>query len=92
MMRGNGGVFWPQHPGYSRTSEMVRTIAEASGHKIFVSKAFNWGVSLASHFPGKIGDLANKAFGNMSYDQKMSRYDFEYQLFCLKESIKKTED
>ncbi len=92
MIRGEGGIFWPQNAEYSRTSEMVKMIAEAAGHKITVSKAFNWPVSLASHIPGKIGDLANKAFGNLSYDQEMSRYDFDYQLVSLEESIKRTEE
>ena len=91
MIRGEDGVFWPQNKEYTRTSDMVRMIAEVSGHKIGVSKAWNWVVSLASHIPGKPAGLANKAFGNMSYDQAMSKYDFEYQIVDLKESIKRTE-
>ena len=91
MMSGEGGIFWPQNAEYSRTSEMVRLIAEASGHKILVSKAFNWGVWLASKVPGKISGLSNKAFGNLSYDHAMSRYDFEYQVVDLKTSIERTE-
>lgn len=91
MIRGEGGVFWPQNAEYTRTSEMVRMIAEISNHRIHISKAWNWIVSLASHIPGKPVGLANKAFGNMNYDQKMSTYDFKYQLVTLKESIKRTE-
>ena len=91
MIRGEGGVFWPQNAEYTKTSEMVKMIAEVSGHKIGVSKAWNWGVELASKVPGKPRGLANKAFGNMSYDQSMSKYDFEYQIIGLKESIKRTE-
>ncbi len=91
MIRNEGGIFWPQNKEYTRTTDMVRAIAEASGHKIKVTKAFNWAVALASKMPGKIGDLANKAFGNMSYDKSMSDFDFEYQLTTLNESIKRTE-
>lgn len=91
MIRGEGGIFWPQNAEYTRTSEMVKMIAEVSGHKISVSKAWNWVVSLASHIPGKSAGLANKAFGNLSYDQSMSRYDFEYQLVSLRDSIERTE-
>lgn len=91
MIRGEGGIFWPQNAEYTRTSEMVRVIGEVSGHKVRVSKALNWAVSIASHIPGKISGLANKAFGNMSYDQDMSRYSFKYQVVNLKESIIKTE-
>lgn len=91
MIRGEGGVFWPQNAEYTRTSDMVRMIAEVSGHKIRVSKAWNWVVDLAIKIPGKPAGLANKAFGNMSYDQAMSKYDFEYQIVDLKESIKRTD-
>lgn len=91
MIRGEGGIFWPQNAEYTRTSEMVRMIAEVSGHKIAVSKAWNWSVSLANMIPGKTRNLANKAFGNLSYDQSMSKYDFEYQFVSLRDSIERTE-
>lgn len=91
MIRGEGGIFWPQNAEYTRTSEMVKIIGEVSGHKVRVSKMWNWAVSIASHIPRKISGHANKAFGNMSYDQSMSRYDFKYQVVNLKESIKRTE-
>lgn len=91
MIRGYGGIFWPQNAEYTRTSEMVRMIAEVSGHKIGVSKVWNWVVSLAKHIPGKPAGLANKAFGNLSYDQTMSKYEFDYQLVSLRESIRRTE-
>lgn len=91
MLRNAGGVYWPQNAEYSRTSELVRMIGEAGGHKIYVSRVFTWAVWLASHIPGKISSLANKAFGNMSYDPLMSTYDFPYQVIDLKESIKRTE-
>lgn len=91
MVKGEGGVFFPQNAEYTRTSEMVKVIGEVSGHKVRVSKAWNWVVGLASHVPGKVSGLANKAFGNMSYDQAMSKYDFPYQVIDLKESIRRTE-
>ncbi|MBR4341497.1 MAG: NAD-dependent epimerase/dehydratase family protein [Lachnospiraceae bacterium] len=91
MIRGYGGVFWPQNAEYSCTSEIVKMIADVKGHKIIVSSGFNWMVRLAAVIPGKIKGLTNKAFGNMSYDRSMSRYDFKYQLVSLKESIERTE-
>jgi len=91
MIRGEDGIFWPQNAEYTRTSDMIKMIGDVRGHKVRVSKAWNWTVGLASHIPGKISDLANKAFGNMSYDQSMSQYDFKYQLVSLEESIKRTE-
>lgn len=87
MIRGKGGIFWPQNAEYSKTSDLVRMIAEANNHKILISRVWNIGVKLATLIPGKPRGLANKAFGNMSYDQKMSKYDFEYQGVGLCESI-----
>lgn len=86
-----GGVFFPQNAEYTRTSDMVKAIAEVNGHKIIVSKAFNWVVRVASIMPGKIGGLANKAFGNLSYDQSMSQYGFTYAVSTLYDSIIITE-
>jgi UDP-glucose 4-epimerase len=92
IIRGAGGVYWPQNAEYSKTSDVVRYIARANKHKIVVSRAFNWVVELAAIFPfKKVSGLANKAFGNMSYDQAMSSCDFEYQKFSLQQSIKRTE-
>lgn len=91
MIKGEEGIFWPQNAEYSRTSEMVKMIAEVSGHKIHVSKAWNWVVGLASKIPGKIKGLTDKAFGNLSYDQTLSKYDFDYQVVDLHRSIERSE-
>ena len=91
MMRNYGGVFWPQNAEYSRTSDVIREMARVGNHKILVSKAFNWVVALASHIPGRICDLANKAFGNLTIEKSLSTYDFAYQKYSLIESIRKTE-
>lgn len=92
MIRVKGGIFWPQNAEYSKTSDLVKMIADANNHKILVSKVWNIGVKLATLIPGKPRGLANKAFGNMSYDQKMSKYDFEYQSISLKASVERTEE
>ena len=91
MIKGEGGIFWPQNSEYTRTTEMVKMISDVSLHKIKVTKALNWAVAIASHIPGKISGLTNKAFGNLSYDMDMSCYDFEYQLIDFKRSIERTE-
>ena len=91
MIRGENGVFWPQNAEFTRTSEMVNTIAEVANHRIHISKAWNWIVRIARLIPGKTRGLADKAFGNMSYDKTMSQYDFKYQIVTFKESIKRTE-
>jgi len=91
MIRKEGGIFFPQNAEYTRTSEMVKLIAAVSNHRVHVSKAWNWVVRIASIVPGKPKGIANKAFGNLSYAQDMSIYDFEYQVVDLKTSIKRTE-
>ena len=78
------GVFWPQNAEYSNTSDMVRQIAAANGRKLLLVPCLTWLLKLASHATG----LANKAFGNLSYDQSMSRYPVDYQKFSLAESIR----
>ncbi len=91
MIRGAGGVFWPQNAQYTRTSEMVKLIADCHMHRISVSSMWNWMVKLALIFPGKTRGLANKAFGNMAYDHDMSKYEFDYCKFDLQASIEMTE-
>ena len=73
MIRKERGIFYPQNDSYTKTSDMVKAIANVTGHKIMVSKAFNWVVIIASDLPGKLGQLANKAFGNLSYEQEMGK-------------------
>ena len=78
------GVFWPQNAEYSNTSDMVRQIAAANGRKLLLVPCLTWLLKLTSHATG----LVNKAFGNLSYDQSMSRYPVDYQKFSLAESIR----
>lgn len=91
MIRGEGGIFWPQNAEYTRTSEMVNAIAKANGHRIIITRALKWCVLLAAHMPGKISGMVNKAFGNLCYEKTMSMYGFDYQKYTLMESIEKTE-
>ena len=88
---GEGGIYFPQNAEYTRTSEMVRGIAGVSGKKILVTKALSPAVRIASHVPGKISSLVNKAFGNSCYDQELSNYSFEYRNVSLEQSIDETE-
>lgn len=77
------GVFWPQNAEYSNTSDMVRQIAAANGRKLLLIPCLTWLLKLA----GRATGLVNKAFGNLSYDQSMSRYPVDYRKFSLDESI-----
>ena len=90
-IKGEGGVFWPQNKNCVSTSDLVREIAAARGHKILVNKVFNWIPAMASLVPGKMKKLSQKAFGSLSYDMTISDYDFEYRVVDFKTSIERTE-
>ncbi|MGN8774091.1 sugar transferase [Candidatus Weimeria sp. HCP3S3_B5] len=93
MLSCEGGIYFPQNAEYTKTSEMVKEIrAVAGGKKIVETKALNPAVKVGQKVPGKIGGLVDKAFGNLTYDQKLSTYEgIEYQRCTLSESIEKTE-
>ncbi len=74
------GIFFPQNKEYVRTSYLVREIAQAHGKKIYLFKWLNWAVYLLSYFPGKIGKLVNKAFGNLVYEKNISKYVNKYRV------------
>lgn len=63
------GIIFVQDNEYHKTSDLVRQIAEQKNEKIFITGMFNWFIVLLSRFPGKIGDLTNKAFGNLVYSK-----------------------
>lgn len=86
------GVFFPQNGEYTNTSDMVRMIAEVKGHKIWIVSGFGWLIKLMAKIPGKIGNLAEKAFGDSAYEMEMSSYSKgEYRIRTLAESIRLTE-
>lgn len=81
------GTFWPQNPQYSNTSDVIAKIAKAHGKRCVLIPGFGWALKLLSHATG----LVNKAFGNLAYDQEMSKYKVDYQKYSLEEAIQKTE-
>lgn len=99
---GQGGIYLPQNAEYVTTAKMVKTIAEAKGKKVRLIKVLNPFVKLASKMPGKIGGLANKAFGSLTIDKafgvkKMTGVSHEsvkpilgYQIYNLQESIRRS--
>lgn len=88
---GKGGLYFPQNPEYTTTSRMVQEIAAAHGKKVRLLKILNPLVALASHMPGKIGAMANKAFGSLVYDRDMSGNVENYCPYDFQESIRRTE-
>lgn len=82
------GTFWPQNKEYSNTSDMVRIIGEAHGKKVHLIHGFDWVLKFLGMFTG----LVDKAFGNLYYDKKMSKYKEEYRKCSLRESIRRAEE
>ncbi|SFD24003.1 NAD-dependent epimerase/dehydratase family protein [Ruminococcus albus] len=81
------GTFWPQNAEYSNTSELVRMIGKAHGKRIILLR----GCTAPLKLLGLATGLVDKAFGNLAYDQRMSKYKEEYRKYSLKNSIEETE-
>ncbi len=84
-------IFFPQNKEYTSTSDMVKMIAQTHNHNIVMISGINWLIKGMMHFPGKVGKLAVKAFGNLVYSKDMSEYYIDYRIVNLAESIKKIE-
>ena len=92
ILSGEGGIYFPQNAEYTNTSEMVESVADAAWHPIRVTRLLNPAIIAASHIPGKVGGLVNKAFGNSTYVQKLSIYKgMDYCVNDLRTSIEETE-
>lgn len=81
------GVFYPQNREYTNTSDLVQMIANIKGHKIIMLPFTNIFVKMVKKMSGKIGELAEKAFGDFAYDMGMSDYKEDYRVRTLVESI-----
>ncbi len=85
---GRGGVFFPQNGEYATTAQLVLMIGEARGRRIRLWRGLNPFVRLAGKLPGRVGRMADKAFGSLTVDQALSVRDFDgYQRYSLEESI-----
>jgi UDP-glucose 4-epimerase len=81
------GLYFPQNKDYVKTSELVKTIAEVHGKKIWMISWMNWLIRLMFG----IG-IVNKVFGNLVYEKSMSDYDkANYRIRTFRESIELTE-
>ena len=90
--QGEGGVFFPQNAQYASTAEVVEAVSHAVGKRVVLLPFLNPLVKLCCRMPGKIGCLANKAFGSFTYEKSLSEYNGNrYQRYDLKQSIRRTE-
>lgn len=84
----NSVVLLPQNGEWTKTSDMVKAIAQASGKKITELQCLAPAVWIGSKMPGKIGGLVNKAFGNNCYKFEASFYSgLKYQNTTVKQSV-----
>jgi UDP-glucose 4-epimerase len=86
-----GGIYWPQNREYVKTSKLVSTIAGISGKKIKLIKGLTPFFKLICHIPGCIGNVVNKVYGNLCYDQSLSFLEGYTPPYSFEESIKETE-
>ncbi len=86
------GVFFPQNGEYTNTSDMVEMIAAVKNHRIIMIPGLSIAVKAMAKIPGKIGSLAEKAFGDSAYDMQMSEYKENYRVCSLLDSIRLTEE
>lgn len=89
----NAIVLIPQNAEWTKTTDMVKEIANVSGKKIKTLGVIKPAVAIGGKVPGKIGGLINKGFGNSCYAHELSVYEgLNYQKRGLKESIYMTEN
>lgn len=86
------GVFFPQNGEYTNTSDMVEMIAAVKNHRIIMIPGMSMAVKVMAKIPGKIGSLAEKAFGDSAYDMQISEYKENYRIRSLLDSIRLTEE
>lgn len=84
ILREMEGYFYPQNKEYSDTVEIVRYFANKYNKKIWISKLFNPFVIIGSWFLPQVP----KMFADSYYVPEMSKYEFDYQLVSLEESMK----
>jgi len=85
ILKGKSGIMYPQNIEYVCTTELYQTISECHNRK-----------NLFFPVNRKILDLINinilnKLFGDLYYEEKISKYDFEYNIVSFEQSIQKSE-
>ena len=81
------GVFCPQDLPYRCTADLCRYIAKYNGKKTCETNLFNPLIKFMSMWVRSI----RVAFGNLYYQAKDSKMEFEYSLIDFDESVKRTE-
>lgn len=82
---GNSGLFLPQNTEYVRTSQMVKTIADIHGKKLWLTRLFNPFLRTLEF------DMVKKVFGDLVYEKRCSEYREKYCVYEFTESIQCSE-
>jgi len=77
------GVFCPQNPEYTNTSELVKLIRKAQGKNTLLCPG-----KIFMNICAKILPPINTAFGTLYYTKELSATDNHYQLVNLEDSVR----
>ena len=80
------GYFYPQNTEYVNTSDMVYRIALSCGKNIILTKLFNPIIWMFRNHK-----IMRKVFGDMYYEQGMSKYKKDYNRISYEDSIERSE-
>lgn len=81
------GLHFPQNKEYVTTSQLVKTIRDVNGKNTLLTAIFNPIIKPLSNV-----SQFNKLFGNLMYDQSLSREIFDYNVVSFLDSVKKSEE
>jgi UDP-glucose 4-epimerase len=76
------GIFLPQNEEFSSTSDILKSILDYHGKKIYMTKLFNPIIDLMLRF-----SFINKIFGDLAYAHSSSKHEQKYQVVGFKDSI-----
>lgn len=80
---GKGGLFFPQDADYVCTSRMVKAIADAAGHGITLTKAFNGMIRMVP------SGFREKVFGSLTYEKALCE-DYGFCVTSFPESVRRS--
>lgn len=87
MKQNIAGLFFPQNKDYVSTTEMVREIANYYDKNIFMTRLFNPVINRIM----KRVDFIKKIYGTLVYTEKISKVEFNYQIYDFIKTIQLTE-
>lgn len=82
----SSGIFYPQEEQYICTSQIIKDIANASRHRLVLTRLFNPAIYFASFFIM----FFRKVFGSLAYDMELSNhFNGAYRIVKYKDGIER---